>query len=262
MSIVKRIQKGKYHLLFAVVPPTLLVASIKVSFHFLDWEPLPKDLISFFPSVFTGIVFLLGFILAGLLSDYKESEKIPNDLCSSLYIMWHEAEIAWKNTGAPAARSVLDRLRGFVPMFKNDFLIHRKESIFQLVDSFTEDFAVMDKQTVPQFMSRLRNEQANLTRLLNRINVIKETSFAPSVFTAVQAISVIFLVFSFLLAVEPWWGGVLLIYFFTLVFSSLIFLIKDIDDPFDYTEDGHSSDEVSLAVLERFHRTIEARVLD
>jgi hypothetical protein len=54
----------------------------------------------------------------------------------------------------------------------------------------------------------------------------------------------------------------MLISFFSLVFSSLIFLIKDIDDPFDYTEDGPGSDEVSLEVLARFHRTIEARVLE
>ena len=88
MSLIQKIKKSKYHLLFSVLPVVLLAGIAKLSAHFLGWEFIPKELTAFFPSILTGIIFILGFLLAGVVTDYKESEKIPNEMVGSLYAIW------------------------------------------------------------------------------------------------------------------------------------------------------------------------------
>ena len=82
MTLIQKIKKSKYHLIFSVLPLVILAAIIKVTFHLMGWEVIPKELTTFFPSILTGIIFILGFLLAGVVTDYKESERIPNEIAA------------------------------------------------------------------------------------------------------------------------------------------------------------------------------------
>ena len=116
----------------------------------------------------------------------------------------------------------------------------------------TSDVVELGKEgAVVNYVSRIKVEIANLKKNVNRIGVIKNTDFVPSVFISIQAIAWIFLFVYCLLKVEPWWGGLLLICIFTFVIFSILHLIKDMDDPFEYEEgEDIKSDEVSLEVLD------------
>ena len=261
MSISKIITKSRYHLLFSVLPLVVAAAGIKTGVHYAEWEFIPKDMTTFFPSILTGIIFLLGFILAGVVSDYKESEKIPNDLSTSLFILWQETYIAWKNYQNAGAKTLQGKIKQFVPMLKKDFFIERNKNLMELIESFNDDFAEMDKNVAPPLMGRLRTEQANIKKILNRIDIIKETDFIPSVFVSIRAITIIFLLMYCFLQSDPntWWGGIILVSIFSFVIFSIIYLIADMEDPFEYEgkiEEDVKSDEVSLAVLDKFHKSI------
>lgn len=250
---------GKYRLLTVVLPLSLGVAVVKGIFHYAGFEPLPRELGSFFPSILTGIIFLLGFLLAGVVADYKESEKLPNDIAASVYAIWQEALMLGGGVGGAAARPLLQKVRAIIPLILNDFFTGGPGRLFALIDSLTADIAALDGLGVaPGYLIRIKNEQANLRRLLGRIRVIKQTDFAPSLYAIIRLIIVIFLVLYFMLAVEPWWGGVLLAGFFSFVLFAIIFLIRDMEDPFDYGSGGATGDEVSLAVLDELQRDIEA----
>ena len=82
-SFIKTL-KIKFELLSHVVPLTLAFLLLKVVLHSLGWEPFTTGLMPLFVAALTGIVFLLGFILACVFSDYKESEKIPGEIVGSL----------------------------------------------------------------------------------------------------------------------------------------------------------------------------------
>jgi len=76
----KRFQK--WHLTLKVLPIVILVIILKLLAHqfgleFISLNPL-------FTGIVTANIFLLGFLIAGVLSDYKESEKFPGDLASSI----------------------------------------------------------------------------------------------------------------------------------------------------------------------------------
>jgi hypothetical protein len=258
MTLLSKIRKSKYHLLFTVIPLVIIAAGMKTMVHFAGWEIIPKELTSFFPSILTGIIFILGFLLAGVVSDYKESEKIPNDLAASLYILWREAKSTFKNFQSPEAAKLMEKIKAFIPMLKFNFFIKGDREIFKLLDEMYEDIVPLEKHIAPPAVVRLKNEQSNLRKLLSRIEVIKKTDFIPSVFVSLKAICIIFLAVYCLLIAETWWVSVLLITIFTFVIFSIIFLIADMEDPFEYDDSGQNrSDEIRLDIIDQLKKDIE-----
>jgi hypothetical protein len=258
MKIVEKIKKSRYHLLFSVLPIVLIAGIFKVSVHLLNWEVIPKELSSFFPSILTGIIFLLGFLLAGVVTDYKESEKIPNEIAASLFAIWQETDYLSKASNLKSADGLINKLKNFVPTFKHDFFILGNDKLVKLLDSFSTDIIALGKEgAAPNYVMRLKTEVASLKKSINRITVIKNTDFIPSVFISIRAISILFLTVYCLLKVDPWWGGLIILCIFTFVIFSILFLIKDMEDPFEYDgSDYIKSDEVSLEVLDNLQKEL------
>jgi hypothetical protein len=262
-TFFEKMKKSKYHLLFSVVPLVIGVGCFKAGIHFMAWEVIPEELASFFPSIFTGIIFVLGFLLAGVLTDYKESEKIPNEMAASLYAIWQEADYIKSLTDSTAAKNLMDKLRTFVPIFKLEYFVRKNNKLQQLIEAFSSDIIELGKQgAAPNYLVRMKTEQANLKKAIDRISVIKNTNFVPSVFVCIQAIIFVFLFIYCLLKVEPWWGSMLLVCIFACVIFAIVFLIQDMEDPFEYDGgDGVKSDEVSLDVLENLHQQFNEKEL-
>jgi ABC-type multidrug transport system fused ATPase/permease subunit len=262
MSLIQKIQKSKYHLIISVLPLVILAGTMKVLFHYLGWEVIPKELTSFFPSILTGIIFILGFLLAGVVTDYKESEKIPNEMAGSLYAIWQEAEFIKKVQNLPSASDMINRIKSFVPTLKNEFLLKGNNELHKLLDALSDDVILLGKEgATPNYIARMKVEITNLKKLVNRIKVIKDTDFIPSVFVCIEAITIIFLTVYCLLAIDPWWGGLILVSIFTFVISAILLLIRDMEDPFEYDgSDEAKSDEVSLAVLDNFQKELEDKI--
>ena len=262
MTLIQKIQKSKYHLVFAVLPVVVLAGVLKTIFHFLGFEVIPKELTTFVPSILTGIIFILGFLLAGVVTDYKESEKIPNDIAISLYALWQEAGFIKDVQNCPSAEGMMARLKLFIPTLKTEFFLKQNDNISSLLDALTADVVLLGKEgATPNYLFRMKLEITNLKRIINRITVIKTTDFIPSVFICIEAITILFLSVYCLLAVDPWWGGLILVCIFTFVIFAILFLIKDMDDPFEYDDSGHSkSDEVSLDVLDNMQKEFDGKL--
>ncbi len=89
----KRFQK--WHLAFKVLPVIILVIILKLLAHqfgleFISLNPL-------FTGIVTANIFLLGFLIAGVLADYKESEKLPGELAASIETIIDECLITYKS---------------------------------------------------------------------------------------------------------------------------------------------------------------------
>ena len=255
MKFIRIIKKSKYHLLFSVLPIVIIVGGFKVGAHLLNLEILPKELTAFFPSILTGIIFILGFLLAGVVTDYKESEKIPNELAASLFAIWQEADYIRSVSNSKSAESLMIKIKSFVPTLKNDFFILHNDNILKLIDSLSSDIIEIGKEgATANYIIRMKTEVAALKKNINRITVIKNTDFIPSVFISIKAISYVFLSVYCLLNIDPWWGGLILVSIFTFVIFSILFLIKVMEDPFEYDESNDiKSDEISLEVLDNIN---------
>src|SRR3954468_10995888 len=73
----------KWKLLLTTLPFALVALAVKVVLHrAFAFEGVVE--FSDIGVVLTGAVFLIGFMLSGVMSDYKESEKLPGDLACAL----------------------------------------------------------------------------------------------------------------------------------------------------------------------------------
>jgi hypothetical protein len=95
-SLIKIFNSTKYILAYAL-HIALFLSALKIIFFQFSWDIINLSLIPFVASILTGIIFLLGVMLAGVLTDYKESEKIPSELANSLSSIWQEAYIQKEN---------------------------------------------------------------------------------------------------------------------------------------------------------------------
>jgi len=261
MRILQKIKKSKYFLFLSVLPIVILFGGFKVGAHLLNLEVIPKDLSSFFPNILTGIIFILGFLLAGVVTDYKESEKIPNEIAASLYAIWQEADYLRVVSNSKSAEALMNKIKTFVPTLKHDYFMLKNDQLLKLMDSFSTDIIEIGKEgAAPNYVLRMKAEVAALKKTINRITVIKNTDFVPSVFICIKVIAVVFLTVYCLLNVDPWWGGLILVSIFSFVIFSILFLIKDMEDPFEY--DGSNevkSGEISLLVLDNLQKEFEAK---
>jgi hypothetical protein len=251
------------YLFIIIVPLSVAAGILKVAVHDLGWEFINWNVFPLLSSVFTAAIFLMGFMLAGLMGDHKESEKFPAEMIASLYSISREADIL--STKGVARSSAIDlqyKIAKLVDTFRADFFADRPSGVFDLLDSFSEDFGVMDDNGVPPaLMARLRNEQTNLQRILLRIKAIKETYFVPGVYSLLDAIIVLFTVAVLLLRFESPTVGVYStsVYFFIL--SSIMLLLKDLEDPFQYSKGKNIGvNEVDFSSLYDFGERIRNKV--
>jgi hypothetical protein len=125
----------------------------------------------------------------------------------------------------------------------------------EAIEGFNGHFLAFQPLTQPNFIVRLKQEQALLRLLVFRVNTIKETSFVGAGYV-IAWIASLLLVIALVLADFAAIGAELfLVCAITFLVAYLVLLIRDLDDPFDYDENGkRGSAEVSLVPLDRLER--------
>jgi hypothetical protein len=247
-----------------VAPLIVATALAKVGADAIGWDTV--ELNPLHTGLVAGNIFLIGFLLAGTLSDYKESEKIPGELAARAETIADECEILYRDTGAEAARQCLAHVGAFARSV-NGWLRGSStlEAPLEAIEGFNAHFLAFQPVTQPNFIVRLKQEQALLRMLVFRINTIKETSFVGAGYV-IAWIASLLLVIALVLADFAAIGAELfLVCAITFLVAYLVLLIRDLDDPFDYDENGkRGSAEVSLVPLDRLERRMadELRKLD
>ena len=93
-------QLRKWSLAIKIAPILVGVIILKIVVHRLGWEVITLN--ALFTSLIAGTIFLLGFLISGVLSDYKESERLPGELTASLEVLYDETSSIAKSKDAPA----------------------------------------------------------------------------------------------------------------------------------------------------------------
>ena len=90
-----KFSKNKWRLAFRTLPILLIVIIAKYLAHYYDIEFLTLN--ALFTAIISANIFLIGFLITGTLSDFKESERLPGELAASLQVMVDEAHIIFLN---------------------------------------------------------------------------------------------------------------------------------------------------------------------
>lgn len=203
-------------------------------------------------TIITANVFIVGFLLSGVLSDYKESEKLPGELAISLGVLADEAMLLWRHQQAAPARECLAYIADLVASFKRWFCKReRTASLTDRISDLGDQFVAIAPFTQPNYIVRLKQEQTALLRSVMRIHTIRETSFVASGYIMVRMATALVVLGLLAIKIDPWWESMLLVGVIAWFLTYLILLIEDLDNPFDYAEDGTPrGQEVSLKPLD------------
>jgi hypothetical protein len=74
--------RERFRLFFSVIAVVIALTLLKAAIHTLNFELLTLNLL--FPSIVAGAIFIIGFLLSSILSDYKESERMPAEIRMAL----------------------------------------------------------------------------------------------------------------------------------------------------------------------------------
>jgi hypothetical protein len=239
----------KWSIVFKVMPLILLVALLKLLSHKFGFEVM--DLNALFTSLVAGTIFLIGFLISGVLSDYKESEKIPNELTASIKSLSDDAYTIWKSKNSQTARELIDFQKTFLDSLMMWFYKkERTKILLEKLSQMNDFFVELDKEgIIPAYIVKMKNEQNNIRKLILRIDTIRDTDFIGSAYAIVEAMGFLTGLGLIMIKIEPFYASLFVTLLVTFLISYMVFLIIDLDNPFDYSTKGESGTEIPLKPL-------------
>lgn len=245
---MKNILSHKWGIALQILPWVVGIIVLKLILHQLNIEPL--SLSPLLNSLIAANVFLLGFLLSGTLSDYKESERLPGELASSIETIGDEFKITHTSKNTKVTKDALLHLSNFTDSLIDWF--HKKERTMVLLGKltkFNDFFREFESLTQPNFIVRLKQEQHTIRRTIHRIHYIREVSFVSFGY-AVSEITTVLLIIGFLLAkIDPFYESLFFIGIVAFLMLYMIALIKELDNPFEHYQDKNDAVIVSLKPL-------------
>jgi len=246
----------KWMIAFKVLPILLFVVLLKVLSHNLGYEIIALS--SLFTSLVGGTIFLLGFLISGVLSDYKESEKIPSEFAASLEVLYEESYFVYKSKKSKTAKQFIGYQQEFVA-FLGEWFYKKQRTRFVLekISGMNQYFIDLEKEGVAAgYILRMKNEQNNLRKMVLRIHTVRDTNFISSAYAIVEALGAAIALGMVITKIEPFYESLLFTVLVTFLISYMFFLIKDLDNPFDYNAKGETGTEVSLKPIHDFENKI------
>jgi hypothetical protein len=249
----------KWKLTLKVLPYVAAAVAAKFIFHHCQIEFL--SLSPLFTALISANIFLVGFLITGVLADYKESEKIPAELASSIETIADEYFIIYRNKKAKEAKECLAYCIDFLDSALNWMKKKAKtDALMEKVAGFNDCFAKIEGLTQPNFIARLKSEQHIVRRAVNRIHTIRETNFSEAAYAIAEIITILLVVGFLFVRIDPYYESIFFLAFVSFILIYLLFLIRDLDNPFSYYEKGSATEEVSLYPIEYLKSRLEKKI--
>jgi hypothetical protein len=249
MASYRKLLGTKWRLLAAVLPAVVVVGVAKCIADAIGAEPI--ELNPVYTGLVAGNIFLLGFLLSGVLSDFKEAEKLPVELTASLESIADEFLVVKKlgaaeegDAGLRHISATVDAVLGWL------YGTITLAPVLAHVTALDNLFATLDKHTQATYVNRIKVEQSSVRRMILRMNAIRGTSFVAAGFTVAALTSLLLIVLLVFIDVGPVGTDMILISILTFLLIYVLLLVRDLDNPFEYAvgEIGGSA-EVSLEPL-------------
>jgi len=210
-------------------------------------------------AIVAGVIFTIAIIFSGVLADFKESEKIPGELAAIIKSLYNDA-----NMVPTKDEKKRDDIRTHVKALLHAIVSNLKSNSWPLqeintaVNQIADDVAGLAREGVPgPFCVKMRNDLASVDKLSYRIKIIMETSFIPAAYN-IAILAMLFVVVILLCyKTEHYHDGLIFFGSVSFVLISLLMLIKDMDNPFEYGK--KTSADVDLSVLFDLEKELENR---
>ncbi len=224
--------------MLTTLPVTFIVLLIKLGLvHIVGFDGLVK--FSDIGLVITGGLFLIGFMVAGTMSDYKESEKLPSEIASILESIEDAISHSYRFKGgfdfAAQKRQLYEVTSSIISWFTKGCTA---DEVFLKISGITDISLELEKAGTGPVASKVMSEQHNLRRIFSRINVIRRTSFISTGYALLEVLAVVIICLLMIGKFDSEIVRVIIVCFITQIFVYMVRLIRDIDEPFEYSPDG------------------------
>ncbi len=200
----------------------------------------------------------MAILLTGVMTDFKESEKIPGELAASIRALHKDFELL-EFTAKKEADIALTHLKSLIGVIINQFESNKwkQSEIGVIIEKIDPEIKVMAAQNMmPPYVIKMRNELNNIEKISNRIDTIEETNFLPSAYALSQmAVLLVFLILLFSI-VDPYLIGMVIISTVTFLITGILLLIKDMDNPFEIG--GIGSADVDLSHIYKLDKYLKS----
>jgi hypothetical protein len=239
---------------YRVAIETVIIVAILVALRAVLWSlgVVGMSTTPLASSIVAGGVFVMGLVVAGTLSDYRDAERAPTDLAAGLYAILREAEGTHKVWGKPDLRALRQRLVAVVTTLRADINAGNTRDCQAAIEDVSESLLEMENSDVPaNYIVRLRAEQAGLRKSLLRIYHIQREQFLPSAKAMIMSIVVVILIMLLLTDMGGLVESLVTLAFLSFFFLYLLRLLNVIDTPFKVGRE-RTEDDVSLFLLSEF----------
>lgn len=229
----------KWKLLVTTLPFVLLVVALAVV---RDNVLHLKGVIEFseISPLLAVVSLIVGFMLAGVLADYKESEKLPTEIATALETIGDTVEIAIALNKDTDVSDFMPRFRTLVSAVDNWFM--RRTGVAKCYAALV-DFRDVAQRMHPavgvNYTIRCLGEMHNLRRSITRADVIERTSFIPVGYILLDLLVGSTLLIMLAANYKTPLSGYFLIFLISLIYIYTDRLIRDVDHPFAYHSAGH-----------------------
>jgi hypothetical protein len=252
----------KWKLMLTTLPFVAVVTAVKLGLHYsTGFEGVVE--FSDVGVVLTGGVFLTGFLLSGTMGDYKESEKIPAELATTLETIEELFVLAATQRPVLKAAELRREVLTLTDAIK-EWVVKRRTTaqVFEALSALNAVIRRLEQEGAGPYASRAVPQLLMVRRNVSRIEVISRTGFLPSAYALLEVLLAMILALLVVAKFKTGIGEAILVPFVTLVNVYMLRLIRDIDDPFDYAADGskRGGAEVDLFPLDEFRARLAARL--
>jgi uncharacterized membrane protein len=208
----------------------------------------------------TVVSLIIGFMLAGVLTDFKEGEKIPGEIATSLETIGDTVEVV-------IALNKETDVSDFEPKFHHlvatidDWFIRQVDvgKCYTALDDFRDVATRMHAAAGVSYTIRCLGEVHTLRRSITRADVIERTSFVQVGYALLDLL----VVSTLLLLLAANYNTVVAEYFLLtllpLIYIYLDRLIRDLDRPFMYhhRKSNSGSADVNPYPLQEYRRRLK-----
>lgn len=236
-----------FQLFFISILVTIGLVIAKAVLHNFNLEII--DQASLHNSVIAGAFFVVGFLLSATIADYKESERIPSEFSSIVENMYEDAKSSHNKYSEFNIENFRKQLIEVAKSFRKD--VRTKSHGARLeVHKLNISFLEMETAGVPpNFIVKLKTQQAQLARSLFRVNYIQNIRFIPSATILARSIVVTSVALLLLTETNNIYSGSLILAAISFILIYMMLLVQVISTPFHAA--GKTQDDVSLFLVDQ-----------
>ena len=243
----------RFRLFLNVFGVVAILVAVKFAVHLLHAEYLSLD--TLFSSVVAGTIFIIGFLLSGMLPDYKEAERMSGEIRVALESMYDDVVCFARQTEGVRVHEMREISLAIVASLEKGLgdradHAHLGSAIAE-VDRLPSFILELERRGMSQnFIVRMRGAMDALRKCIYRTYYIQKIEFLPSVHVLIQTLAWAVIALLMLLKTDGSIGSAMLFGFASFLFVFALHLISVFEQPF--RPGSHSADKVSLFLLHEF----------